>query len=63
MPNKCYVGNCSSNSASTHEIISAYHFPNDVDERNLWLNALPNKVQVKLMKKMLFDDKFITLIH
>lgn len=46
MPNKCCVGNCTSNYDSTDESVPSYHFPKDPDERERWRQALPNVIEV-----------------
>ena len=41
---KCCVGNCKSNYDTESEYVSSHKFPSDKDERQRWLDALPNVV-------------------
>lgn len=45
MPRKCSVGFCKSNYDSTMEKIRVYSFPTDEEEKQKWLNVLPNRIE------------------
>ena len=51
MPKKCitrFEGKpCSGNYNSSNEKVSVFRFPKDPQERALWVNALPSKVNVR----------------
>jgi hypothetical protein len=46
MCRKCSVAGCTSNYDSQPELIPVYKFPKDIEERERWLAALPNRVNV-----------------
>ena len=49
MPNKCCVGKCTSNYATSNDgYISMFSFPKDSEEREKWLQALPNIIKEAL---------------
>lgn len=45
MPNKCSVGFCKTNYAG-HPTHPVYKFPSDERECEIWMNALPNRIEV-----------------
>lgn len=52
MPRKCSAANCRSNYDTFHCEVTVYGFPKDIEERQLWINALPNKIEVCEMTKI-----------
>jgi hypothetical protein len=47
MVRKCSAGGCTSGYKSNKDKVSVYKFPKDVDLKKEWVDAMPNKLDVK----------------
>ena len=64
MPDRCSVTKCRSNYDSVEGYITVFRFPNDVEQRNLWLRKIPRKDWIPgpsaRVCELHFDQKFVS---